>query len=115
MIPESTEAPPSAPPNADWLAWAALVLGILSCALSCLTGIPAIVLGALAYQRASPSARPFGMVGLGLGAFNTFVALLVTLAVVVAGLLGQSLVGDFEKVQPLLREVEDPEEPEDDT
>ncbi len=112
---------PSTPSNDDWLAYAALVLGLTSCLLSCLTGVPAIVLGAISYRRASPTARPFGMVGLVLGVLTTLLMVVTILLVGVTTLLGQSLVGDFEDVRRELDaprgfgDAVDDDEPADDT
>lgn len=62
--------------KADRLATASMVLGFASLMCTCLTGVPAVLLGALSYGDASDSGRLRAKLGIGAGVIITVLTLL---------------------------------------
>lgn len=102
--PNPYETPPETPRSAsanDWMAMAALVLGMMSCGVSCITGIPAITLGMMALRSASDKARPLALTGMALGIFNTLAGILMLGITVILGMLTVgTLLGDALELPP---------------
>lgn len=99
---DAPAAPTPPATNQDWMAYAALTLGLLSCAFSCLTGVPAIVLGALALNKVTPGAKPFAIGGLVTGALTTVAFFVAFFFVGGLAFLGASLDEDFQDAQQQL-------------
>lgn len=89
-------------PSQDWMATVALILGIASCAVSCLTGIPAIVLGGIALGKVSQGARPMAIIGIVLGAITTLAAFVFFVLM----MLGFSVMGEQMKALEELEQAE---------
>ncbi len=109
-----TGQPPTPSGQSDWMAYAAFGLGLASCAFSCLTGLPAIVLGVGALSRVTSGAKVFAVFGIVLGALTTLAALVFAglMAVGMASMASLSELAPVEVPADDYGDYEEEDEPE---